>query len=64
MRINKCDICKKTIKSNTGVRIFLGSSFLGMHDICNACSEPIIKFLKAKKLINDDKKESKEKIVK
>lgn len=58
MRITKCDICKKTIASDTeslqlgysGIKIF--ASF----ELCSVCSKPIIKMLKDKKLIKGGNK--------
>jgi len=58
MTINKCDICKKTIETtdeNT-VGIYLRGDRLQKFELCPKCTEPVMKFLKAKKLIKQDKK--------
>lgn len=55
MRIVKCDICKKTLTSGSeklqlayaGNDIMPFASF----EFCETCSKPIMKILKAKKLI-------------
>ncbi len=60
MRITKCDICKKTLTSDseklhlahTGDNTIPFASF----EFCGACGKPIIKMLKAKKLIEVENK--------
>lgn len=55
MQINKCDICKKILEEETvGVSV-LGKKFQRF-DICPKCAEPVMKFLKTKKLITPPKK--------
>lgn len=57
MLITKCDICKKRIKKDSmGVHIGVGSSIFSNHvEICLDCGKPIVKILKDKKLITDEK---------
>ncbi|MDR3583541.1 MAG: hypothetical protein P4L62_04245 [Candidatus Pacebacteria bacterium] len=57
MRITKCDICKKVLgKTEDKVNVSVG--FYSSFDICHNCAKPILKFLKDKKLIEENKKES------
>ncbi|MFA6278913.1 MAG: hypothetical protein WCS97_02475 [Candidatus Paceibacterota bacterium] len=60
MTVNNCDICKKAINDKK-----IGISMLGFSDeifslkkfdLCSKCAEPVMKFLKTKKLIKQDKK--------
>jgi len=58
MRINKCDICKKSIKKiEDKINITVGL-FSNCFDICRDCAKPVLKFLDNKKLIkkNDRRK--------
>ncbi|MDP2665779.1 MAG: hypothetical protein Q8P23_04085 [bacterium] len=58
MTINKCDLCKKIIDEEK-----LGISLLGDRfehfDLCPKCAKPVMKFLKAKKLIKAASKDKK-----
>jgi hypothetical protein len=53
MFISKCDICHKTIKENTGLRVSL--SFYENFELCPNCARPITGFLKSRKLIRKEK---------
>ena len=55
MRISKCDICKKIINREK-TEICLSGEGYQKFDFCFTCADPIMKFLKAKKLITQDKK--------
>jgi len=48
MLVSKCDICKRTIK---GEPITAGFGYLRKTELCQKCGQPIIRFLKNKKLI-------------
>ncbi|MFH0852753.1 MAG: hypothetical protein V1845_04110 [bacterium] len=50
MRIKKCDICKKQVKGEELSLSFIGEKFQSF-EFCLKCSQPIMKFLKSKKLI-------------
>ncbi|MDO8240657.1 MAG: hypothetical protein Q7T51_01615 [Candidatus Moranbacteria bacterium] len=56
MQINKCDICRKTIKKNPGgVHIGLGSTCFFNHvEICPECGKLVLKLLRDNKLIKDE----------
>ncbi len=56
MRITKCDICKKTLVRNGDETIVSVGVFFKSFDICRDCAEPVLKFLKSKKLIEENKK--------
>lgn len=57
MKITKCDICKKTIKDDSmNVHIAVSKSmFFNSVEICSDCGKPVLKLLKDKKLIKNDK---------
>ena len=61
MRIIKCDICKKTINQDSKSLQLMGNSddiaYISF-EFCSACSKPIIKILKNKKLIKDNNKKN------
>jgi hypothetical protein len=49
MNIIKCDICNKIIKKGTeSVHLGIGGFFNNRTEICEKCSQPILKFLKNK----------------
>ena len=58
MRIIKCDICKKTIASDAESLLLAYKNIetFDSFELCSACSKPIVKILKEKKLIQNDKK--------
>jgi len=58
MKITTCDICKKKIKEDAkSVHVGIGSSMFSNHlEICLDCGAPILKLLKAKKMINNENK--------
>ena len=61
MRITKCDICKKTInRESKSLQLMGGSDDIAYisFELCSACSQPILKILKNKKLIVDDNKKN------
>ena len=61
MRITKCDICKKTlIRNEDEVNVSVGM-FFASFDICSNCAEPVLKFLKSKKLIKEKENEKRKK---
>ncbi len=56
MQITKCDICHKTIKNKEGsMHLRLEGDFFKFFEICQKCSQPIINFLKSKKLLKKKK---------
>jgi hypothetical protein len=61
MRITKCDICKKTITRGSESLQLMGSggdiSYMSL-ELCSACSKPIVKILKNKKLIKSENKKN------
>jgi len=61
MRITKCDICKKTINQDSKSLQLMGGSddvaYISF-ELCSACSKPIIKMLKDKKLIKIENKKN------
>jgi len=50
MLIKKCDICKKPIKKEE-LTVYFKNDRFDSFNLCFKCSQPIIKFLKSKKLI-------------
>jgi len=59
MQITKCDICKKRIKEYTEkIHVNIGF-FSGSFEICKSCGKPILKLLKSKKLLKEDKSNKK-----
>jgi len=50
MKIKKCDICKRQVKGEELSLYFQKEKFESF-EFCLKCSQPIIKFLKSKKLI-------------
>lgn len=60
MNIRKCDICKKTIKEKKYLRIDqAGNYYFDLIELCLNCAKPVIKFLKSKNLIKDEKENKK-----
>jgi hypothetical protein len=55
MKIQKCDICKKQLKGEELHLSFIDKGFQSF-DFCLKCSQPILNFLKNKKLIKPAKK--------
>lgn len=55
MKITKCDICKKAIKSKDYIGINFHGSRFEFFELCLKCAKPMIKLLKSKKLIKDEK---------
>jgi hypothetical protein len=53
MNVTKCDICHKTIKGKTVLRVSL--DFFESFELCPNCAKPVVTFLKAKKLIRKEK---------
>jgi uncharacterized protein with PIN domain len=52
MLIRKCDVCKKIIKKNEkAIDLYFKDSMFESFELCEKCNQPIIKFLKNKKLI-------------
>jgi len=54
MRIKKCDICRIQIKDDE-LSLYLKDEKFETFEFCLKCSQPIIKFLKNKKLIKTAK---------
>lgn len=52
MMINKCDLCKKEVEKEV---VTAGFGYWGRVELCHECGAPIIKFLKRKKLIKEEK---------
>jgi rRNA maturation endonuclease Nob1 len=52
MNIQKCDICKKSLKDDP---VRAGIGILKEKDFCLNCGKPILDFLKKHKFINEDK---------
>ncbi len=52
MNVTKCDICKKTLKSNP---VRAGIGFFPKNEFCLDCGKPILDFLKKHKLIKEEK---------
>ena len=50
MIVEKCDICKNTITDGK-VHISVFENKFQKFDVCLKCAEPVMKFLKTKKLI-------------
>lgn len=56
MRIIKCDICKKRIKSDAEIiRLEIRNPDYDRFEICFKCGKPIMKMLESKKLIKRKK---------
>lgn len=56
MLVFKCDICKKEIEREEE-HVMIGVRYaLGDYTLCMACAEPVIAFLKEKKLTQDSTK--------
>jgi len=56
MKVKKCDICKKIIKEkDRDVNIYHSDRNFTLIELCFKCAEPVTKFLKSKKLIEDEK---------
>ena len=56
MKIIKCDMCKKRISSGMdAIRIGISKPDFYSFEICFNCGKPIIKMLKDKKLIKNEK---------
>lgn len=55
MQINKCDICRKTIKDEMSVHIGLGTMFSNHVEVCLICGKVILKLLKDNELIKKEK---------
>lgn len=56
MRVTKCDLCKKKIKSKP---ITAGVGFFPNAELCERCGAPILKFLKRHKFIESKKVKNK-----
>lgn len=56
MRVIKCDLCEKGIKSEP---ITAGFGFFPKAELCEKCGAPIIKFLKKHKFIEQNKTKNK-----
>ena len=52
MRIHACDICKKEKQPKELLSIY---KFLNTVELCEKCAEPIVKFLKKHKLMEEEK---------
>jgi hypothetical protein len=52
MRETKCDLCRKKIK---GEPVTAGVGFFPKAELCEKCGQPILKFLKRNKFIEDKK---------
>jgi len=55
MLIRKCDICKKEIKREN-FSLNLRNERFDSFELCSKCSEPMVKFLKNKKLLTNEKR--------
>ncbi|MFA5942166.1 MAG: hypothetical protein WC798_00625 [Candidatus Paceibacterota bacterium] len=55
MKISKCDICKNTLDKQH-LSLFLSGGGFQEFDLCSKCAEPVMKFLKTKKLIEPSSK--------
>jgi len=53
MMVIKCDLCKKNVKDDKTITIRVG--FSSRAELCEKCGAPIIKFLKRRKLIKENK---------
>jgi len=49
--IKKCDKCRKVIK---GEPVLAGVGFWKRVELCQACGEPVLKFLRASNLLGDE----------
>lgn len=56
MRVIKCDLCKKKIKSEP---ITAGFGFFPKAELCKKCGAPILKFLRKYKFIERKSKKKK-----
>jgi len=57
MNIFKCDICNKVIEGKTqSIHLGIGGFFGNRAEFCEKCAEPILNFLKDKKIINNENK--------
>ena len=55
MRVTKCDLCKKEIKKgDKPVHVYF--EFYNDKELCEKCGDPILKFLKNKKLFKEKTK--------
>lgn len=50
MKISKCDICESILDKQHMSLYLAGGSFQQL-DLCSKCAQPVMKFLKTKKLI-------------
>lgn len=55
MQITKCDICHKIIKDKENSAFLRIRENFGFFEFCQKCSQPIINFLKSKKLLKKKK---------
>lgn len=55
MQITKCDICKKKIKEEK-IKLWVQGERFSVFELCEKCAQPIMRFLKSKKLIETIKK--------
>jgi hypothetical protein len=54
MQITKCDICRKKIKDEK-IKLWVHGERFMIFELCEKCSQPIMKLLKNKGLIKDKK---------
>ena len=53
MRIQKCDICRKTIKDKSKQYYISERFMLGGYEICETCGQPLQKFLENNQLVKE-----------
>jgi len=53
--VNKCDLCKVELEKEP---VMAGFGFWGRTELCEDCGQPIINFLKEKKLIEKESKQN------
>ena len=57
MNIKKCDGCEQTIEDRKNyLRIEVNAGSFDFFELCPKCAQPIMKILKNKKIIKDEKK--------
>lgn len=59
MYIRKCDICKNIIKDKKFLGVNPEGGSFNIFEICLKCAQPVMEFLKSKKLIENEKENKK-----
>lgn len=54
MLVSKCDICRRTIIEGKGIKVSF--NYFNGFEFCSDCAKPVMKFLKAKKLVKKETK--------